>query len=99
MQLRADDFGCVPDGRVLESVTVLAGSTQLDVPGDALRAGDVGKHIAVPGAVDLKTTIAGLVRRKNCAGTMAADSDELNAVLPPGAEPFARRSPRTADHG
>ena len=94
MQLRADDFGCVPDGRVLESVTVLAGSTQLDVPGGALRAGDVGKHIAVPGAVDLMTTIAGLIRRKDCAGTMAADGDELNAVLPPGAEPFSRRAHR-----
>jgi hypothetical protein len=94
MQLRADDFGCVPDGRVLESVTMLADSTQLDVPGGALRAGDVGKHIAVPGAVDLMTTIVGLIRRKDCAGTMAADSDELNAVLPPGAEPFSRRAHR-----
>jgi hypothetical protein len=94
MQLRADDFGCVPDGRVLESVTVLAGSAQLDVAGGALRVGDVGKHIAVPGAVDLVTTIAGLVRRKDCAGTMAARSDELNAVLPPGAEPFSRRAHR-----
>jgi hypothetical protein len=94
MQLRADDFGCVPDGRVLENVRVLAGSTQLDVPGGTLRAGDVGKHIAVPGAVDLVTTIARLVRRKDCAGTMAVGSDVLNAVLPPGAEPFSRRAHR-----
>src|SRR2546430_13080635 len=87
MQLRADDFGCVPDGRVLESVEVLAGSTRLDVPGGALRPSDVGKHIAVPGAVDLATTIAGLERRKDCEGTMAAGSVALNTVLPPGDEP------------
>src|SRR5262249_12379599 len=58
MQLRADDFGCVPDGRVLESVRVLAGSTRLDVLDGVVRPGDVGKRIAVPGAVDLVTTIA-----------------------------------------
>jgi hypothetical protein len=48
MQLRADGFGCVPDGRVLKSVKVLAGSTRLDVLDGTVRPGDVGKRIAVP---------------------------------------------------
>src|SRR5262249_39518251 len=94
MQLRADDFGCVPDGRVLESVRVLAGSTRLDVLDGVVRPGDGGKRIAVPGAVDLVTTIATLVRRKDCTGTMEAGSDELNAVLPPHADQFSQRAHR-----
>ena len=39
MQLRADDFGCVPDGRVLDKVAVLADSSQLDVLDGTLRPG------------------------------------------------------------
>jgi hypothetical protein len=82
MRLHADDFGCVPDGRVLASVRVQAGSARLDVLDGTLRPGDVGKHIAVPGAADLVTTIAELVRRTDCPGTMVAGSDQLAAVLP-----------------
>ena len=82
MRLHADDFGCVPDGRVLTSVRVQAGSTRLDVLDGPVRPGDVGKHIAVPGAVDLVTTIAELTRRTDCLGTMTAGSDQLTAVLP-----------------
>lgn len=79
MQLRADDFGCVPDGRVLERVAVLAGSSQLDVLDGTLRPGDVGQRICVPGGTDLTTTIAKLVGRKDCKATMDAGHDELTA--------------------
>jgi hypothetical protein len=84
MRLYADDFGCVPDGRVLTSVRVRAGSAQLEVLDGTVRPGDVGKHIAVPGAVDLVTTIAGLFRQKEFPGAMTAGSDQLTATLPPG---------------
>jgi hypothetical protein len=84
MQLCADDFGCVPDGRVLDSVQIHAGSTQLDVLDGALLPVDVGKHIAVPGAVDLKTTIAELERRTDCLGTIRAGSNQLDATPRPG---------------
>ena len=33
MELRVDDFGCVPEGRVLERVAIAAGSTVLASPG------------------------------------------------------------------
>ncbi len=84
MQLRADDFGCVPDGRVLDKVAVLACSSQLDVLDGTLRPGDVGQHICVPGGADLTTTIAKLVGRKNCKATMDAGHDELTGGLPSG---------------
>jgi hypothetical protein len=84
MQLRADDFGCVPDGRVLDKVAVLAGSSQLDVLDDTLRPGDVGQHICVPGGTELTTTIAKLVGASHCKATMDAGHDELTTGLPSG---------------
>jgi hypothetical protein len=84
MQLRADDFGCVPDGRVLDKVAVLADSSQLDVLDGTLRPGDVGQRICVPGGTGLTTTIAKLVGRRNCKATMDAGHDELTAGLPSG---------------
>src|SRR5215471_8985332 len=81
MQLHADDFGCIPDGRVLDKVAIAAGSSQLDVLAGALRPGDVGKHISIPGAADLTAIIADLVRRKDCTGSINAGSKELEAYL------------------
>src|SRR5436305_14040824 len=60
MELRVDDFGCVPNGRVLERVAIAAGSAVLTSPDGGLRAADVGKNIAIPGGVDLDATIASL---------------------------------------
>jgi hypothetical protein len=58
IELNVDDFGCVPDGRVLERVSIDAGSAVLHAPEGSLRATDVGKNIAIPGAADLVATIA-----------------------------------------
>ena len=93
MRLYADDFGCLPDGRVLTSVRVRAGSAQLDVLDGTVRPGDVGKHIAVPGAQDLVTTIAGLFRDEEFTGAMTAGSDRLTATLPSG-DAFEQRVQR-----
>ena len=48
IELNVDDFGCVADGRVLEGVSIDAGSAVLHVPEGGLRASDVGKNIAIP---------------------------------------------------
>jgi hypothetical protein len=82
MLLNVDDFGCVPDGRFLEKVSIQAGSTVLGVADGTVRPTDVGKRIAIPGAVDLVATISGLIARKDVASTsMVAGSATLTAVL------------------
>jgi hypothetical protein len=82
MLLSVDDFGCVPDGRYLSHVSIQAGSAQLSAPGGALRQADIGKHIAIPGAVDLVATISGLLARKDVASaSMEAGGRTLTAVL------------------
>jgi hypothetical protein len=88
MLLSVDDFGCVPDGRYLSHVSIQAGSAQLSAPGGGLRQADVGKHIAVPGAVDLVATVSGLLARKDVASaSMVAGCRTLTAVLT-GADGF-----------
>src|SRR3954452_2075858 len=88
MLLSVDDFGCVPDGRYLSHVSIQAGSAQLSAPGGALRQADVGKHIAIPGAVDLVATVSGLLARKDVASaSMEAGGCTLTAVLT-GADGF-----------
>jgi hypothetical protein len=82
MLLSVDDFGCVPDGRYFPQVSVQAGFTELAVADGGLRPTDVGKHIAVPGAVDLDATVVGLVDRKDVAqASMTAGSATLIAQL------------------
>jgi hypothetical protein len=82
IELNVDDFGCVPDGRVLEGVAIDAGSALLHVPEGGLRASDVGKNIAIPGAVDLVATIALARPRelKNAALTLD-DPTKLTGTL------------------
>jgi hypothetical protein len=60
MALYVDDFGCVPDGRFLEQVSIDADAAALTVSDGLLHAIDAGKNIAIPGAVDLVATIVGL---------------------------------------
>src|SRR4051812_41196062 len=84
MLLSVDDFGCVPDGRHLKSVSIQAGSTDLGVADGTVRPTDVGKRIAIPGAVDLVATISALTARKDVASvSMAGGSATLTAVLTP----------------
>jgi hypothetical protein len=59
----ADDFGCVPDGRFLERVSIGAGSAVLTDHNATLRASDEGKNVAIPGAADLVATIEKLAGR------------------------------------
>src|SRR3954454_2214375 len=88
MLLNVDGFGCLPDGRYLAHVSIQAGSAQLSAPGGGLRQADVGKHIAIPGAVDLVTTISGLLARKDVgSASMEAGGRALTAVLT-GADGF-----------
>src|SRR3954454_7039980 len=80
MLLSVDDFGCVPDGRYLSHVSIQAGSAQLSAPGGGLRQADVGKHIAIPGAVDLVATVSGLLARKDVSSaSMVAGGRTLTA--------------------
>jgi|tagenome__1003787_1003787.scaffolds.fasta_scaffold20984098_6 hypothetical protein len=82
MRLDVDDFGCVPDGRVLERVTIAAGSPVLTSPDGGLRATDAGKNIAIPGAADLTAEIAGLADRTDVKNaSMTAGGSRLTAVF------------------
>ena len=89
--LFADEFGCVPDGRFLEHASINAGSVLLQEPDGGLRATDVGKSIAIPGAADLVGTISGLVNRLKVTGKMAAGQQILDATFPPEIPEEARR--------
>src|SRR5688500_17604520 len=94
MDLHVDDFGCVPDGRFLERVSMGAGLAVLDVADGGLRPGDVGKSVAVPGAVDLVTTITGLKDMRIVVGAaMEAESRFLTGTL---TDPERQDEP---DHG
>ena len=77
MILTPIDTGCVPDGRFLERATIAAASAVLTDADRNLRATDVGKNIAIPGAADLFAPIAELVDRKDVA----------NASMPAGSPP------------
>jgi len=92
MSLNVDDFGCVPDGRFLERVSIGAGSVMLSSGDGILRTLDEGKHIAVPGAADLTASIVGLLNRKDVERvSMQAGSATLTAVLAPEDGFFQRR--------
>lgn len=89
MRLHVDDFGCVPDGRVLERVAIAAGSAVLANPDGGLRETDVGKNIAVPGAADLVATIARLVDGKDVENaSMTAGQTTLTASFTNPSERF-----------
>ncbi|MGH3821585.1 MAG: hypothetical protein ACRDRA_01880, partial [Pseudonocardiaceae bacterium] len=88
MRLHVDDFGCVPDGRVLERVAIAAGSAVLTDPDGNLRETDISKNIAIPGAADLVATIARLVDRKDVEASMTAGQDTLTASFRNASERF-----------
>ena len=64
MRVDVEEFGCVPDGRILDPVEIAAASQVLSAPRGGLRDSDAGKNVAIPGAVDLVETIAALVERR-----------------------------------
>jgi Right handed beta helix region len=86
MILNADSSGrCIPDGRFLERATIAAGSAVLTDADRNLRATDVGKNIAIPGAADLDAKIVQLVDQKKVDdASMVAGTTTLTAPLPPG---------------
>jgi hypothetical protein len=63
MQFNVADFGCVADGRCPERVSIEAGSSVLRVGDRSVVATEVGKQIAIPGAIDMHATIAGAGHR------------------------------------
>jgi hypothetical protein len=85
MILHANDFGCVPDGRFLERASLIAGSAVLTDLDGILRLTDVGKYIAIPGAVDLVTTIARLAEHREVRnaqmGAAGQDPSQLTGIL------------------
>ena len=64
MILHANDFGCIPDGRFLERASISTGSAVLTDLDGIFRPMDVGKNIAIPGAIDLVTTVARLTEHR-----------------------------------
>jgi hypothetical protein len=88
MLLHVNEMGLVPDGRFLERASIAAESFALSDPDRNLRETDIGKNIAVPGALDLVTPIAALTGRKDVANASmdagGATPDILTAPLPPG---------------
>ena len=85
MILQVDALGCVPDGRFLDRVSMSASSAVLTDAGGGLRTTDVGKHVAVPGAMDLVASITELVNEKDVEhASMTAGGRILTAPLGPG---------------
>lgn len=89
MRFHADDFDCVADGRYLEGASIGAGSAILTAPAGTVVGTEVGKQIAIPGAVDLVATIAELVGSKTVSNaSVEAGSTRLEIVLVDDEEPF-----------
>ncbi len=55
-----EDFGCVADGRCLERVSITADTAVVTVADGSIISTEVGKRIAIPGAIDMEATIAKL---------------------------------------
>jgi hypothetical protein len=89
MSLKVEDFDGRALGRHLTNVSIAAGSNVLTAEEGVFRTSDVGKLIALPGAVDLVTSLADFPKPKLDIGNagMLAGSDILTA---PGAG-FAAR--------
>ena len=89
MRFNVEDFGLEARGRCLERVSVEANSSTVRVHDGSILAGDIGKQISIPGAVDMDATIVELVdfRRIEGAAIVAGD-DELTFSLEEGADGF-----------
>ena len=58
MRFDVEDFGVVADGLCLESVSITAGTNKVHVgDGSIFSAAEVGKRMAIPGAVDMQATV------------------------------------------
>jgi hypothetical protein len=77
MSLKVEDFGGRALGRHLTNVSIAAGSNVLAAEDGVFRNSDVGKLIALPGAVDLVTSLADFPKPK-------LDID--NAQMQPGSD-------------
>ena len=91
MRFNVEDFGLEARGRCLERVSVEANSSTVRVHDGSILAGDIGKQISIPGAVDMDATIVELVdfRRIEGAAIVAGD-DELTFALEEGADGFRK---------
>jgi hypothetical protein len=91
VRFNVEDFGLEARGRCLERVSVEANSSTVRVHDGSILAGDIGKQISIPGAVDMDATIVELVefRRINGAAIVAGD-DELTFALEEGADGFRK---------
>jgi hypothetical protein len=75
-------FQCDPDGLVLEHVSIPAGSADLRALDGTFRPNHVGKHIAIPGAVDLVATLTKFPKpnMETAKASMVAGQNVLTAV-------------------
>jgi hypothetical protein len=82
MSLKVEDFGGRAVGRHLTNVSIAAGSNVLAAEDGVFRTSDVGKLIALPGAVDLVTSLADFPKPKLDIDNaqMQAGSDILTAL-------------------
>lgn len=83
--IHVDDFGCVPDGRLLRRASMRAGDVELRDDDGPFRATDVGKFVAVPGAADLETTVSALVGRVDVS-PVSITANGLHLVAGPSEE-------------
>jgi hypothetical protein len=82
MRFNVEDFGCVADGRCLEQVSIEADTSVVSVSDGSVIASEIGKRIAIPGAIDMHATIADHVEFRKIPGArIDADSNELQFAL------------------
>jgi hypothetical protein len=89
VRFNVEDFGLEARDRCLERASVEANSSTVRVHDGSILAGDIGKQISIPGAVDMDAMIVELVefRRIDGAAIVAGD-DELTFALEEGADGF-----------
>jgi hypothetical protein len=89
VRFNVEDFGLEARGRCLERVSVEANSSTVQVHDGSILAGDIGKHISIPGAVDMDATILELAEFRRIEGAaIVAGHDELTFALEEEADGF-----------
>ena len=89
MRFNVEDFGLEARGRCLEHVSMQADTQIVSAQDGSILAGEIGKQISIPGAVDMDAEILELVESRDIDGAaIVAGDDELTFALPDETDGF-----------